>query len=86
MARRDEEKEEMNILISGPLVEMARSAGLNTRHVSTKIYIQSCTDAWAVDTGAQEEPEHPHLSQQMAEAFPGIWVNRRWVLCTYRIY
>ena len=54
MACRDEEKEEMNILISGPLAETARSAGLNTRHVCTEIYIQSCLDAGAVDTGAQE--------------------------------
>ena len=44
----------MNILISGPLAETARSAGLNTRHVCTEIYIQSCLDAGAVDTGAQE--------------------------------
>ena len=54
-----EEKGEMNILISGPLVETARSAGLNTRHVSTEIYIQSFIDAGAVDTGAQESAWTP---------------------------
>ena len=54
VAHRDKEKGEMNILISGPVVETARSAGLNTRHVSTEIYIQSFIDAGAVDTGAQE--------------------------------
>ena len=54
VAHIDKEKGEMNILISGPLVETARSAGLNTRHVSTEIYIQSFIDAGAVDTGAQE--------------------------------
>lgn len=38
-------------------------------------------EQWILEHRSQ--PEHHPSSQQMVEVFPGIWVNCRWVLCTW---